>query len=724
MTATPKGWLDGFELDASSPIGWTFTSGFAPSRRVFTLERGRAESIAERATAGQSVLEIQIDGHGREVIERLTVLGGVGPASRPELGTLTVEDLRGAWADRHVYGRFNVRRRTGERRRPAPNLPLAVQPVTDDVAFAPWSIDGNTRWTITRMLGRIFGQLLRDGEHFEVRELTARALPLEGLVLDDAGDGAVRRLLGYFGGLVDLFVDSDGTVVVYDRTDESEMRRLLGLPPGFRRGATRTRGAQATSAAPPSVVGPPLWALRNRALERAQAVDVLLSRLIELRWDGQDEPSDLSDQGEAGDLPLHLVMILRVPDLELEIPEAPGRPARTVLIGSWITFTEALAAWNALGWPGGRTLTMAELRRRAVEPQALFALFAPPLLDEEGVYARRLTALLSSLRQSYRLRREWRDRLGELFAARAEMRDPENGTWAPAEVFANYATLLTRRGQEKAMSAHPKNCALFVNRFAAPDAASILSTAIGDMRPSPALVTIEDQDQGVLRLQWLLEPAIGERQIFYSALKGESIPSADPTGEIIFASFAHLSDDHEVSIVLTTIAVAPNDARALHRVRVTPEEVEQFLGLELGPCLGPVAQLRVQPANRRAVARFAWDDGRAAEIRQAFSFRDADAGSPTSAFGDPLNEDEIYALAIAAAARYYSTRLDAVSGSLATGWWPGVRPCGSLGSVLYTVDTDGRPLTTLQFRPLEVSEDFWALLPDHVRQVISGEVIP
>lgn len=719
--STPSATLDGFPLDASSPIGWTYQAGVEPHRRVFSCHRGVAEAILAQAQPGSSVLEFDVPGFGRERVEKLTLLR-VGAAADPNLATVEVADMRYLLAQRRVYGRYNVRRRTGERRRvQRQGVPVAVNRPVDDVAFAPWSIDGERRWEPGNMIRRVLDRLLRDGERYEIRPLSLHSFPVEGLLIDDPGDGCLRRLAGYFGGLIDYYVDAGGTLVVYDKADGSE-RALVGLDVSGR--GSRVRGAPA--AGPPSVVGPPLWSLVDRSIERPVEFFVYFSRLAELRFDGQDENDAGADRGERGDIPLHMEMVLDVPDVELAIPELDGRPARTVLEGTWITFREALAAWNAAGWPLGCELTLLEIRKRFLVPDGLYSLYAPAHLDEEGIYARRLAAVLRCFRQTYRIVREWRDRLGELFAQRVELRDSENGTWAASEVYGDYAITLTRRGQEKALAANPKNAAVVVNRYAAGQVqASVHGNTITSLRPAPAAVQIVDQDQGIVRLNYLLEPRLGERAIVPSAVQADTIPSMDPTAPVYEQNMAlaRLSARHEVSVVLSTMPVAPNDTRALHVEKVTPEEVEAFLGLKVGTCRGPRAEIRAHPANRRGCSRHAWDDWRAAEIRLAFKFVDQDRGDPTLAFGDPLNPDELRAIALAACARHLIQRRDQVEGSLTTAWWPGVRPTGAAASVSYTV-MQGEALTTIDFPRLQLAEDSFAFLPEHVRQVVLGEVIP
>lgn len=720
---TTNATLDGFPLDASSPIGWTFLPGTEPHRRLLTCAASVAEAIFSQATPGESVLTFDVPGHGLERIERLTVIG-IGPTTDPSLATIEVADRRWLLRDRHVYGRFNVRRRTGERRRVGANLPLAVQPINDDVAFAPWSINGSVRWEAGDLIARVLGRLLPAGE-FLIRPLSLRSFPVEDLVLDGQAPGELRRLAGYFGGLIDYFVDADGTFVVYDRADESE-QQIVGLAGGGR--GTRVRGS--VSSGPPSVVGPQLWRWVDRSIERPEEFRVLVSRLIELRLDGQDEIDGGADRGERGDLPLDLEMVLEVTDLELDIPAMDGKPARKVLKGAWVTFREALAAWNVAGWPtpppmARRQLTLVDIRNKAMVPDSLYGTFAPPHLDEEGIYSARIGSILRNFRQTYRITRRWRDRMGEIFATRAELKDSENGTWAPSEAFADYSNILTRRGQE-AFTGSATNGAIVVNRYAAGEGVSIKTSSVTSMRPASAVVAVVDQDQGIIRLNYALEQRIGERGVFYSATQPATIASANPAGPVFQQGIGltKLTARHEVSVVLSTTAVAPNDTRALHQVVVTPAEVEQFLGMTFGACRGPRAELRVPPSNRRAMARFAWDDARAAEIRLAFRFVDQDQGDPSTAFGDPLNPDELHALALAACARHLIQRRDQIEGGLTTGWWPGIRPTGNAGPVTYTVDPDGSATTGIAFRRLELAEDFFSYLPDHVRQVVLGEVIP
>lgn len=712
------GTLDGEKLCSGGSIGWSYTSGADPHVRLFVMERAAAEAVALRAQAFGSVLVLTVPGYGSETIKGLTVLG-LKPSSDPSFLLVEVADRRWALSDRRVYGRFNIRRRTGDRRRVgAANAPLSVQPIVDDVAFAPWTLapSGN-RWTGVEFLKREMDAALLAFERFTVRDPLPAVAPVEDVVMDDTAAGAIRRACAYFGDCVDLFVDSDGTYVVYSRVDQSE-RKLVNLGGG----GSQVRGQGGSG--PLSVVGPPLWRMGDQSLTRASSVRVLFSRLAELRFDGGDTVSGRREV-ERGDVPLRLEPVLAVPDLELQIPALNGRAARTVLQGTWVTLEEALAAWNALGWPGGRTLTLALIRRHLVAG-GLYLLFAQPLLDQEGIYRARIDALCRAYRRIYRIPRRWRDRLGSIFAARAELRDAEDGGCAPAPVYMDYATLLTRRGQEKALTANPKNATVFVNRFAVPPSGgSVISAAVTSMRPAPFDVAIIDHDQGVLELVAKITPTLGERQLFPSAIENGSSPIHDPTQPVLFASAARLAETHEVSVILSAEVVAPNDRRALHVEEVQKSAAERALGVgvNVGACKGPVAELRVVPAGRRRFARFAWDDTKADQIRGAFGLV-AEDPAPTNAWGQPLNPDELQALAQAEAARYYAQRLDHVVGSLTTGWRPGIRPTGAASTVSYSIATDGTPTTTVEFLADLPGPDTFALLPDAVRKTALGEVTP
>jgi hypothetical protein len=246
------------------------------------------------------------------------------------------------------------------------------------------------------------------------------------------------------------------------------------------------------------------------------------------------------------------------------------------------------------------------------------------------------------------------------------------------------------------------------------------------MKPAPATVTIVDQDQGVLRLNYVLEPRIGEKSIFFSALKSATIPSILPSAPSFFAADASLSESHEASVVLSTVAVAPNDRRAFHVEEVTAREVEAAKGFKIGLCSGPVVTLRVNPANLRAVARFLWDDAKADQIRLAFAFdgQGVALGDPAKAFGDPTNPAELRALALDAAGRYYASLRDHVVGSLTTGWSPGIRPTGAAGPVVHGVAPDGTPTTTVSFLDDIPAPDVFATLPEWLRKVVTGEAQP
>ena len=127
--------LDGEPLDTSSAVGWMLRVGSDPHRQVFTVERGVALRIHAAARPGESILRIQPPGYAELLVEGLTVVGPPGPGPSPEQATIEVADFREAFPDRHVVGRFNIRRRTGEQRRLSPGLPAAVQPLVPDLGF-------------------------------------------------------------------------------------------------------------------------------------------------------------------------------------------------------------------------------------------------------------------------------------------------------------------------------------------------------------------------------------------------------------------------------------------------------------------------------------------------------------------------------------------------------------------------------------------------------------
>lgn len=722
MSRTPLATIDGVQLDGAGPVGWTFLPGVAPHRQTFSVDRLAAERVFVNAEPFSSTLVVDLDPEPL-VVGGLTVVR-VSAGSAPYRATIEVADRRWHWKDRHVRGHFNMRRRTGERRRPPTgrDTPAVVQPLAADEAFAAYSLKDNaTPWTARTFLEEVLRQLLR-GEPYRIEDLPPATLPIEDLVLDDVGGGALGRALSYFGGLADVTVDHEGVVVVYNRVSRSDLDllRIAGVQFGQGEYLRQLPG-------PEQVVGAPLWDVPDRRIERPERVRVAFSRLAELRFDYREE-AEPSTQQIRNDPPLVMENVLPNPDFELEIPSVDGRPARTVPQGTYITIQEALAAWNALGewfevelW--GTDVTLEEVRGEWFGTRMAYR--APPEFDEDGLIRRRLNALFAHYRQTFRINRGWRDRLGELLPIRVELLDPETGTQAPAEAYADYAVRYTQKQALKSVSTNAVDAAIARNVFATGDSAGgILDAKIVDMRPAPAAVQVIDPDEGIVRVDFGLDPRGGEAELIFCALEDDTIGSVNMGSEIVtFTESVYLNETFELSVVVSTTPVVPNDLGALHTEQVTPTQAATALGIDadqLGPCDGPEAVVRVLPMRLRAVARHRWDDDRSVEIRQAYR-----QGDPTGALlGSPLNPAELEQLALAYAARVYGRLLDHPEGQLVTGWSPSLEVTGVVSGVTHTLNPDGTGLTSVAFDREFPNPDPFSILPENVRQVVLGEVIP
>jgi len=728
-----KAYLDGYLMLEESGAGWTLEPGTAAHVRTFLFAAWAADELTRGASGGDAmesrirgepapssshpaptnegstlVLDASDEGRGVQRVERLTILGS-GPADHPDYALVTVADRRWHLPRGHFRRSYNVRRRTGNRRR-LPGSPLAIAPIADDVAYAPWSLkDETTPWTGEEVLEDVLNAIAGPGG-WRRRGQAGTSLPdVENLELDDPYDVALGRVLAEFGLALSVYVAWDGTYVLYDRLDRGEFE-LAGAPDGSQ-GGTRTRD-QRGGIGPPMEDGP-LWAVQDRRLERPELVSVYFSRAVELRLDYQEKADGSLDlgggtQGVRGQL--------GPPRIEnvVDLPEDATIDGRDLVVGTFVEHPAYLEYLRSLT-PQGFPLNYKILRDGYASPR--FMAFAATGVDER-LWATRGITLHRTYRTLFRLRRDWLDRVRNLRAYRVAILDPETGGRAPASIYADWAYVgLWAFGRAEDDSAPTEASDVLKNVYANPDeplGGNVVGTPIEDLRGAPAEVAVVDEDQGILSLAFRDDFRQTTYAIYHSAFEAESIPNdsgEDDTSP--FVEYARLTPEHEVSIVLTVQMGAPNDLRQFHRIDVKPDEVELPGGVPVGEAAGPPMAVRISPTV--VVARHAWDDARAPQVYDSFS-EEANVDL-ADALGDPINAQEVEAWAMAAAKRVYMSYADHVEGGLHTLFRAGLELKGTAGGLGLELDRRLGAMTTLDLpaEPPPVSSE--ALLPDGIRRL-------
>jgi len=722
--------LDGQVLYEDQPGGWTFSFGTAPHVRRFEARASVANGLYQDALGKPhgSMLELESSSE-RLQVKALTILG-TAPTNHRDRLALIVADRRWVWNRLLIRRSYNVPRITGDRRR-LPGIPLAVSPIEDDVAFAPWSLINDRRWTGLEVLQDVLGQLVGAGGYAIAPAVSGflgdpDKAPVQALELVDGGAHALARVLAYFGKAFSVAITPSGIVKVDNRLSGGE-RGLVGAQP-LSGGGTRTREEAEVI---PSYEGAPYFAVQDRRQERPSKVLVHFARETEIRIDRQ-EPEPAAGTTTGGDLDPPRS------DYVVELPEDATINGEDLVIGTYVKLDDYLTYLAGKQFPGLPELTLAKLRQAYISP-AIFQ-YSVPKLDITGIWGRRISALRDSFRRRFQLRRVWLDRIRSIRPWRAAIRSAERGTRGPATVFTDYAEVSLWRAIEavRLEGRDTREWHPIRNRYSNPTAAAggeIIGTPIEDLQPAPARVVVESEDQGILFLAFATDFTGQVAAIYPTALEAADLPDDDPRASAQWLAWADASAVHEISVVLTVGMGAPNDLRQFHTVEVTADQVAGLVPTQaIGGGVGPALHVYVQPTT--SVARFGWDDSKADEISEAWAEasgnviggRGDGAGDKggkdlTDALGDPINDSEVNDVAKAHAARVYSALADRVEGQHHGGFRPEAFPVGTARSVSHLFGPAGAS-TIIDLPPDPPGISIEALLPMGTRRFVQRLVTP
>ncbi len=683
--------LDGYDLDVDGSAAWTFTTGTRPFKAAFKMQRAAAEEVWAK---GFVTLKLDSPGHATVTVEKLTVLS-IQPSKIDEQRIVYVSDIRYTWAREWVYRTYNLRKRTGDTRLlKQEGLPAQITPIAQDVGYASWSLFPPSApaqpWSATGVLIDVV--MKATGQVPIVKGGFSRTLPVESLVIDDAGPDAIDRALSFVPG-AQITVNAKGRVVLYDEnSDDGGDEDIVN-------------------------VGPPIWGptlARTVSLRKSRPskIRVLFQRELEVRFDARSETSDVADKNAR-----ELENVGPIPDETLVIN------GKTKARGTWDLMNSIFDAWALLtDWPGGRPpLGHAEIQRRWNTPRFLDTYSrAPGSKTVLPAPSARVTMALQYYRQCYRIQRFWMERIRSFRLSRVGLTDEETGEHGKSLVYSDFAAIPSVLGvMEHAYD--PDALVWNVDGYA---------TLLAGCRASPAELSVALRDQGIFRVAYRADLHGYQADILPSKVVGpdgteNSIPSSDPrkkgsNGSGLFLQYASLSPNHRLAFVITCTPAAPNDERQLFAVDVTPDEAALGLGLSsLGPCDGPVWTLRI--GKDTVTACWEWSDYRAQATEKAFGVG-GEPGADVPELGEPTNQKAVKAVAVAAAACLMSRFVDRVEGTHVVDIDPTIELSGSAGGVTHEIARGGEATTTVTFAGKDMPVDMVAFLPDSVRRQIFGLV--
>ena len=693
--------INGVQLGPDSGAHWVFSSGVAPYELNLRMDAAAAQAVFDDylVSPGEATLTI-----GSIEIKKLLILG-TAPTDSPHESILTVVD--GRWASPRNWFKksYNVRRRTGTTRNVGGGGNIAN--LQQDADFQPWSLKDGKPWTGREVLEDVFEALypasLTDGH--EIRSGAADLPIVEDLELDGPVDVSIGRLFAALGGGMSLYVDKEGKRVVYDLHDETEAK-LLGVRVG-----TRERSANGSSL--PMVVGNPVFGFSDRILERPGGVYVGFSAAVELRFDAE-ETATTPPIASTLDKVVQDMRCQNVVAIPEEVTVRIGKnTTKTLGVGSWIPLTDYLDHLSGVARPSGLPVLSYDVINKAWLHAAL-EVYAT--LDPSGLWGRRIAAIRSSYRRTYRISRPYSESARQFLARRVQLQDVESDGYLAAPAYFDFAEWITWRGANAGLaSAGPSAQETVKNRFANPAAApnNIIGTPLGDLNEAPANISMIDPELGIFSVDFYPNIAARASSYLHSVLTTGTTPSGDPTNQdAIWLQDGELFAPREFSTVLSCVLEGPNTGLdSLHWENVWKDDVGGVIAKQKE---GKAAAYEIHVDPGECMARFTWNDAKADEVKEFFA--GSTAFSLVDVFGEPVNAAELRAVAILKAREIFSLYVDSYEGGVTTGLRD-IEPTGAVKEVRHEASSSGI-LTSVTMPAGRPPLDLSQYLPASVRKLI------
>ena len=708
--------LGGYLCLRSSAAVWKLTTGTRPHVAQFDLPPAWARSLYDGM--GPYTLTINPGVGSPVTVEQLWVLN-VQPGPNPYISTVTVADRRWFWSYKHVLRRYNVPRAVGNKR--VIDNALAAQPfsVAPDMAFAPYSIrDGKTPWDAFAMLKDVFEDVSKAEESasggsklpvtFDTDLLNSiKNVPVQNHVVDDAGDSAIMRTLAFFPE-ADVYIDYDGTAIVYSKVSGREKEIVSALLPEMREGSHTD--------------------LVENSVVRPKEVHVKFTMEIEaaLKFSegGVGETTTDADEDER-----KLINVLPIPDYQLTVS------GTNLVQGSWTEINTGLFnGWGAMPFVGTTaTMSLAFLRRIMMPFKDAYSCLQitgalPDRVQTLKDWPARISACTNHYRQTFQVQRKLMDRIFAIRPYRIATVNPLTKQRSPALMYGDYALIPSMRFN---MRNAARNSQLYfaINKTAYPASGRLDDTA----NPSPGWLEVVDGEQGIIRCHYVTDPNRQFEMVLPSQIDINQMPhgNLDRQNEAPVSfnaiksrgSVPRLASNFKLLTVLTVVPASPNDNRQLYTVKVKPSEIESMLpgacAAGLANARGPIMEIRIGPNVE--TARVQWLDSKSEQIERALGIR---AGEPNLS-GLVINDGEsnenfgasLKSIARDRAAALYASLADRFEGAMVGALQP-ASIAGYAGEISLEIRPDGVTLTKAVMEPKAVQLNLGAFLDSNSRNAI------
>ena len=696
---------------------WELRPGVKPCQSEFLMTPEDASALV---SGGLKPVTLSISGmDGTASFDFLYVIED-RPGPNRYLKLVRVVDRRWFWDKALVSHSFNMRRNIGVKRvSGGTDSTPEIDPVTPDVWYAPWSLYlGQYPWSARRALEAAWESVqeiektttgVGPGLEIapEILTLTGQSLPLEDVVLNDPGDVAVARLLSYIPG-ANVTVTADGTVRVYSEAEGGEQGVIDSM------GAEQEDGGHVEFVTNDNI--------------RPREVRIYFETEVEMLFHFEEvATAGTSLARGSGDPWVDNVL----PVTDYSLPISGKRPAAQ---GAWITVSQAIQNWGSI--PNWGSLSY-DIIRKAIVPY--MDLWVGPRIaalgDAANEWGARIAALQQHFRRTFRVNRLFTDRVKEFKPYRLATRDPENGQRSPAVVFQNWAVVASQRFLAAQFAAGADSYA-YARNYTGYDANDATKR-----KPAPAKVSVVDNDQGIIHLDFMVDVHRLNEQYFPSKL--DNIPNGKiSNGHLAWnaisvgRSVPQLSASHSADIIMTIVPGAPNGKRRLYKLTRKPSDVAAALPASLSAGLsnanGPPVEIYIGAGWE--TARIAWKDEARPALLRALGVGDSNPGGVLGTGFSDIDPSLVINLGSQASVGDTAASLDAIASSVAASVYAGfadkpegekttstthaARIVGFIESVLHRVSPEGETTTTIRTTERKTPLDIFSLLPQSTRNLI------
>ena len=690
------------DLRKGQSHAWTLSAGVDPHVGEFIL---RQEAVAEIFTRAGAIFRTQspnlttrIRGLTQPVGPiTLEIDGGPGPTVKIRglyviarmagddllnTETLLVADRRWLWRTLVVERRYNVRRPTPQKRWIDGALVelgfFQAGRVESDLTHERITLDNGVPYTAERALQDVLAHLCGAGG-FVISARPRFQGVIQDTELHDQGPSAMQRILAEVPG-IQPYAHPDGRVHLLDVFDGSD------------------RAAFAAHASTPLAGS---WSVQDRSVSISRRFFCGFEREHEIRFDYVERDAtalDSATRQTPGREEPTIDNVAPITDPTLSVGGV------SLAMGTWQRILEDLIpAWTAAtSIPAAFQLTQAKILRfylAGLSP--IYAYYRRVPGTEDPLLARRVSSIQEHFRRTFRISQQWMDKLRFVAARRASIVSQETGARARADAFFDYVvkpTLLdlANRGQVRIGAQ--------VTGFA---------TLLKDSSPAPADVQVIDPLVGIIRITPRVSLTGTDLMIAPGTLDGP-FPEADAAARFVLWNQVPLSTNFRLSVVLTGSPSVPNDETRLWWQEVSLEDAANALGAPVPSATGPDRQILCGDS----IARFAWLDSRAADIKESIW---TGKRPPEDLL---VNQQEVRDQAVAQAARVLSPLLPRVVGRAQVPLDGSIVPAGNLQRVTHGVSVTGAGTATAWTTMSAPSQPAQApsglsLLPARTRKIVA-----